>query len=348
MGNIIRYGAVNTKIKAMQGKLLTEEQYKKLISANSYEECIRILKEETNYSELFQGIPADSMRRGHFEVILKRYHIKKLYKLSHYFNGEYKKLIKILFMRYEIEDIKVIIRSKYVNRSREDIEDMLTFKSPLTTIDYDYLLSSNSAEEVIQRLKGTIYYRHIKELEDRIRNEGLFRLENNLDFAYYSSLRKFIKKLNNEDKKIISDITGFEADLLNVTAIYRGRKYYDMSPEEMYNYTIYDYYKLNPEILKKMCYVKNFNEYYEILKDLPYKQIIPMNENSDFLIEAYERASLKKFLSKYLASSKQNISIVISYFYLLQIEIQNIVSIVENKRYDSHNNEMNKFITTAL
>lgn len=348
MSNIIRYGAINTKIKAMQGHFLNKEQYNKLLSANSFAECIRILKEETHYNEALEGIPAESIRRGQFEIILKRYHIQKLYKLSHYFNGEYKRLIKILFMRYEIEDIKVIIRAKFVGRSREEIEDMLAFKNPLTTVDYDYLLSSNSAEEVIERLKGSAYYKHTKYFQAKISNEGLFRLENNLDFTYYITLRKFIKKLDKTDRKIISDITGFEADLLNITAIYRGKKYYNISPEELFNYAIYDNYKLKLDILKKLCYAKSVDEYYDILKDLPYRQIIPMKNNSDFLIEAYERASFKKFLDSYMRAANLDISMVISYFNLLHIEIKNIVSIVENKRYNAENTEMIKFLTTAL
>lgn len=348
MGNVIRYGAVNTKIKSMKSSFLTKEQFRKLINTSSFEDAIRFLKDETDYRELFEGITADSIHRGRFEVILKRYHIASLYKLSHYFSGEYKKLIQIFFMRYEIEDLKVIIRSKYVNRPRAEIEDMLAYKNPLNTIDYDYLLSAKDISDLIRRLKDSIYYKHINTYEQKINNEGLFRIENNLDILFHSTLRKFIKKLNPEDNKVISDIIGFEADMLNITAIYRGRKYYNISPEEMYNYTIYDYYKLKPEMIKKLCYSKDMNEYFEILKDLPYKQIIPMNDNEDFLIEVYERASFKKFLEKYMSAFELNISVVIAFINLLHIEIKNIVSIVENKRYGAGNTGLIEFLNTAL
>ena len=97
-------------------------------------------------------------------------------------------------MRYEIEDIKVIIRGKFVGRAKEEIEEMLAFKNPLNTVDYDYLLSATSAEEVIERLKDTPYYKHTKYFQSKISHEGLFRLENNLDFTYYIILRKFIMK----------------------------------------------------------------------------------------------------------------------------------------------------------
>ena len=348
MGNIIRYGAVNTKIKAMKSSFLTEEQYQKLINTNSFEEAIRFLKEETDYSELFQGISADSIHRGQFEIILKRYHIERLYKLSHYFSGDYKKLIKILFMRYEIEDLKVILRSKYVNRSKAEIEDMLAYKNLLNTVDYDYLLSASDIHELIERLKDSIYYKHIKPFEQTINKEGLFIIENNLDILFHSTLRKFIKKLDPEDMKAISDIIGFEADMLNITAIYRGRKYYNLSSEEIYNYTIYDYYKLKPEIIKKLCYAKDMDEYFDILKDLPYKQIIPMNDNEDFLIEVYERASFKKFLDKYMAKFQLNISVLMAFVNLLNIEIKNIVSIVENKKYGAGDTGLIKYLNMSL
>ncbi len=348
MGNIVKYGAVNTKIKAMKGKFLTIDQYKKLLTASSFEDAIRLLKEDTSYKEILQGLSTENITRGQFEVILKRNLIKKLYNLSYYFSGEYKRLIKILFMKYEIEDLKIIIRSKYVQRSRDEIQAMLAFKNPFNIIDYDYLLSSRTVEELLERLKDTVYYKYIKGFKNEINNEGLFRMENNLDISYYGTLRKFVKKLNKEDRKVISDIVGFEADLLNITAIYRGRKYYNISSEVMYNYTIFDYFKLKPEIIKELCYSKTMDEYFDILKDLPYKQIIPMNHNEDFLIEVYERASFKKFLEGYMASAKLNISVVVSYFHLLHIEVQNIISIVEDKRYDAGNTELINFLNTSL
>ena len=271
-----------------------------------------------------------------------------MYKLSHYFSGAYKKLIKILFMRYEIEDLKVILRSKYVNRSKSEIEDMLAYKNLLNTVDYDYLLSASDIHELIARLKDSIYYKHIKPFEQTINTEGLFMIENNLDILFHSTLRKFIKKLDPEDMKSISDIIGFEADMLNITAIYRGRKYYNLSPEEIYNYTIYDYYKLKPEIIKKLCYAKDMDEYFDILKDLPYKQIIPMNDNEDFLIEIYERASFKKFLDKYMTKFQLNISVLMAFVNLLNIEIRNIVSIVENKKYGAGDTGLIKYLNMSL
>ena len=87
------------------------------------------------------------------EIILHKYYINIYSKFINYFDGEYRKLIKVFFLRWEIEDLKVIIRGKYLGRSKEEIENKLIARSPLNTINYDYLLALKNVEASCRRIK---------------------------------------------------------------------------------------------------------------------------------------------------------------------------------------------------
>src|SRR5665647_782339 len=115
MNSITRYAAVNTKIRALEGQFLSDEDYKVLLSKNSIQDIVRFLK-QTNYQKAFINIDETSIHRGQLEGILKRYAIDEFTRLSHYFQGQYSKFLKVLFMRFEIEDLKVLIRAIYTDR----------------------------------------------------------------------------------------------------------------------------------------------------------------------------------------------------------------------------------------
>lgn len=346
MGSIVKFTAVNSKVKALKGKMLKDDEYLELLQCKGFKEALRVLKENTCYGELLEDYNLDKIHRGEIEVILDRYYTVVYNKFVNYFSGEYRKLIKNLFLRWEIEDLKVIIRGKYIGHSNETIQNNLIARSSLNTIDYDYIISSKSIEELVERLKGSIYYDGIKNLVVDVNKKGLFRIETELDFIYFSTLRKQLKKLDKENREIVEQIMGMEADLSNLTYIYRGKKFYDITPEELFNYTIYDGFKLSEEKIKKLCYANSIEELQSILENTPYGWIYQVDNSIE--IEKREKEFQKKYFSKYIRENRTNFSMVMSYLILYKIEIRDIISIVEQKRYDLDISQGAKYVSVIL
>lgn len=344
MSSVIRYSAINTKIRALEGKMLTDRQYIELMECKSYKEAILYLKNETFYAEAFKGYDAEKINRGFLEFILKRNCINGFTKLSNYLVGDYKKFLKIFLMRFEIEDLKVIIRGKYIGKRSEKIKEHLIYKGRLNYVDYEKIIDSKSVEEVVQRLKDTPYYNYLSPVVSYVKGEGLFRIEMALDFVYFSSIRKFVDKIPKEDRREIKKIIGIEADLLNLQWIFRGKIYYNLPPEILFNYTIYDGYKLKSSDIKELCYVKDEEQFYEVLNKFKYKNIFIKGEN-EYLMEKEIIAYLKGVFQKSKRENKLNIGFMLAYIKLMIIEVRNIISIVENKRYNIQNEEALKYVS---
>jgi len=347
MGSVLKYAAINTKVKALEGKMLKKDQYTALMECKNYHEAIKFLKDNTSYREELAALNIEEIHRGQLELVLKKGYINNFYKLGHYFSGEYKKLFKILFMRFEIEDLKVIIRGKFIGREKEQIIPYLTYESPLNNVDYYELVTAKNLEGVVERLKDTPYYKYVSPLVSSVKEEGLFRMEMTLDFVYFSFLRKSLKKVDKEDREILERLNGIYADLLNIQWIYRGFKYYNLKPEELFNYTLYDGYKLKGEEIRKLCYVKNLDEFYQAIEQLPYREVFINSKGRDYLVEKEILSCLKKMYEKAEKTNQLNISIVISYLELLLLEIRDITSIVENKRYNIQKTEGIRYITAT-
>ncbi|WP_097027546.1 V-type ATPase subunit [Clostridium peptidivorans] len=344
MGSVANFAAVNTKAKALKGKLLTKEQYDELINAKDYVQALSYLKENTNYKEVLKDYNVQDLHRGQLEKILKKYYTKIFYKLSHYFKGDYKNLIKVLFMKLEIEDLKVILRGKYIGREKEDIESLMTYKSPLSEINYDTLISARSIEEAIETLKDTKYYNHIFPLLNSIKEGGMFRIEMSLDFSYFSELRKIEEKVHKESRGILKNIIGVYSDLLNIQWIFRGKKYYNIAPEILLNYTIYDGYRLHLKDLKNLCYSKSIEELFSLIKYSPYVEIFGEGKKDDYLVVGDILRYMKSLYLKYAKENSMDVSVVVSYLELVFLEIKYIVSIVEGKRYSLSSEEIYRYI----
>lgn len=347
MGDAIRFAAVNSKVKSLEGKLLDESDYMNLIQCRSLCDVLKYLKEETAYSEVLKDYDVEQLHRGKLEIILKKSFVQKLNRLRHYFYGDYRKLFSIMFMKYEIEDLKVILRGKYIGREREYISSLITYESPLNSMDYSELLNARDVEDFVDKLKDTKYHKFLKPLMPYVQQEGLFRLETTLDFAYFSTLRKYVKRLDKESMEIMKKITGTYADMLNIEWIIRGKTYYGLSPEELFNYTIYDGYHLKREILKKMCYAKNQEELGEIARDTEYAGMFEGMEG-EHLMGKQMLTCLRGMFNKYRRENRLDVSVVISYLELLSIEIRDITSIVENKRYGIESEKTLSYLTLNL
>jgi V/A-type H+/Na+-transporting ATPase subunit C len=345
MGSVVRFSAVNAKVRALEGRMLDSNQIMKLLDCKSFKESLHFLNEHTNYREVLKNYNIEDLHRGQLELILKRDYIKKFDKFVHYFNSYYKELLKILFIRFEIEDIKVIIRGKFIKKSPTELNSLVTYQSSLSSISYEELIKADSLENVISKLKDTMYYRHIANLSRDIYKEGFFRFETELDFVYFMHLRDFVKKLNKEDRIILEEINGIQVDLINLQWIFRAKKYYELSPEVILSYTIYDGYRLNKDNLKELSYSKSVNDFYDMLEGMHYGNIFRSAENQEYLLEREILSYLKKMFLKYKREYRTNISVLIAFLELSYLEMRDIITIVENKRYSVKYDESLKYIT---
>ncbi|MGH4051012.1 MAG: V-type ATPase subunit [Clostridium sp.] len=346
MGSIVEFSAINSKIKALIGKMLSQDQYIKLLNCKDFISTVKVLKDETSYSELLRDCNLDKLHRSNLENILHKHYISTYNTFIKYFSGEYRKLIKVLFLRWEIEDLKVIIRGKYLNRSSEEINSRLIARSSLNTINYDYLLAFKNVEEVIDGLKGSIYYKYLKNLAKDISEKGLFRIETELDFVYFTSIRSELKHLNTENKEVVQNIIGMGVDILNLGWIYRGKTFYKISPEELFNYTIYNGHKLSKQTIRKLCYVRDMADFRDLIENTPYAYIYEKDDS--IIIEKHEREFRKIYFKKIIKENKNNISLVMSFFMIYRIEISDIISIIEQKRYSIDIKEGTKYISLTL
>ncbi|WP_315115135.1 V-type ATPase subunit [uncultured Clostridium sp.] len=348
MGSITRYAAINSKLKAMERRFLTKEQYKKIIKSANYEETISYIKDETLYGKIINSYNLEKVDEENIQYILTKDYIKNFHSISSFFNGEYKKLFNIIFMKFQFEDLILILRGKYTGRKYTDENSLITYDSPLNKMNFEKIISSKDINEAISMLKDNRCYKYLHGGLDPLDEEFLFRLEVSLDYIYYVELMKALDNVDKEDKAIINKIIGSYIDLLNIQFIYRAKKYYKLSSEEILNHTIPNGFNININKLKRLCYHKNLEELQDILSDTKYKDLFKYGVEEDYLTEKYISSYIKKMLLKYKKEHKNNIGTVIAYLELSLFEIKDIISLLEAKRYCIKDEELLSYISFTI
>lgn len=339
MGSASKFSALNTKLQAMNAKLLKPEEYETLLGFSTEKEIGNYLKHNTRYSEILSEYSIDKIRRWEFELVLKKEMLIELEKLSNYLGTDYKKFLDIWFLRAEVEDIKLILRAISRKEDLMELPQHFVHSKKREFISFEKLLSKNNLFDLVEEFKGTIYeeaFRSITEDDLKLRE---FHAEMNLDAVYFRELRKSVEKLSKEDRSIVENIIGINIDLINIQWIYRAKRYYNLMDEEIFNYTLSGGLKLNFKKIKKLIYSEDCSE--QIIAHLN-KYGFKLKSSDDKYLQVAINRYLLALIKKLDKKNPMTITKFIRYSHDVEFEASDIVTILEGIRYS--NKEIRKLL----
>ncbi|MCT4597779.1 MAG: V-type ATPase subunit [Vallitalea sp.] len=336
-----KYSHLSTKIRAMKGSMLSQDDYEQLLSKNSVLDAVTYLKNNTYYSKVLQELNENDVHRGEVETLLYKSIIYDALKIGRYLKGNKKSIFRYIYRRQEIEDIKKMLRTLQMGASIDLIDRQLFFVSKYSVIDFDKLFNAKDIRSFVNGLKGTNFYGILNPLVIDNNKIDLFSAEMALDMYNYKKLIAGLDLVKGIDKKIAKNIIGLEADLRNIMWIYRGKNYYNISKEILYSYHIEYSYKLSKKDLRNLINASNVEEIIDILKKTLYNDILSSDEHYwekefyEYILDVHDKnMSLNPF----------SIAPILGYMFAKEVEIMNITTIIEGIRYSINPNKIKKFV----
>jgi len=334
MPDIKKYAAINTKIKYLEGQLLTDEDYENLLNKENVEDIMQFLKEKPVYGELLNDdIDETSHNLAEFELLLLKNIVRHYEQIILYFSGIYKKLLKSFLCRFEISDIKLLIKTAIKGEDVQSVSHSLIAFTKHATVDFNKLLQSKSLEDLIENMSQTPYYNILKPFLEESTDRQLFYMEMTLDQYYFRKLTSFIPKLEPEDRRILRKFIGSYIDLYNLQWIYRAKKLFNILPEEIYNYSLPRGYRFNEDAIKELCYLNGSNELIDKILNSKYGFLVDNIETREIYMERRSKRFLYFLLLRYKKKEQFNIMELMIYLHLLEYEMRDIISIIESHKY---------------
>jgi len=205
------YAYTNTRIKAMKAKLLKKEEYQKFLKM-SLAEIARYLQ-ETEYNKEITELGVKFSGINLIEYGLNKNLENTFAKILGFALLQPKEQVGLYLRRYDIANIKTILRGKFSKATNEKINNELIASGEFSRAFLENVIrESSNADEAIEHFKGTEYYSILKTFSN-----DLTKLEDELDKLYYTIA------LSNAEKEL-KDFIRVEIAVKNALNRLRGKK----------------------------------------------------------------------------------------------------------------------------
>jgi V/A-type H+-transporting ATPase subunit C len=339
-----KYGFINAKLRARLTRLLDDRLIDQVIDAPTLDDALLLLR-ETPFSDIEQVYK----RSGDLKAVdleLFKHEIKLYQDLKRYLHREVLDVVQALVLHTEIENVKNAVRLFFDRsvRGRDiDVSSQFLLTQKIEhPMDVQRIAHAEDMGKVVQLLSQSPYGDILRTFRVFIEKEqSLFRFEIALDRYYYNNLIAKIQSLKNRDRKIALRIVGIEIDLLNVNWIIRFRNFYDLSRDDVLDFTIPHGHSIDEHALMEVYASENITRILKnlIMKRYPSLAVFLSYEASDaysriLLIEQVLDQILLVEVKKMLSGYPFSIGTVLAYVILQRRDIRRIGTALHAKQYN--------------
>jgi V/A-type H+-transporting ATPase subunit C len=334
------YGYVNARIRAMKSRLLDRHTLEELIFQPDLDSLISSL-EKTPYKEdiieakvLYQGVLC-------IEFALRKNFTRTFRKILDFVrNSDAERYIRIFLHRWDVQNIKTILRGKNIHVTNDEILDCLVPAGELDEVTLTELVKQPDVRAVIDLLAtwGIVYAKPLTENFPVYSEKGdLSILECALDkYYFFEALETVsIKSYNNT---LIRDLLATEIDVVNIKTILRMIRD-NVDSAEAQEFLIEGGKELPLDILYQLIAMHSIEEVIKKLEQTPYRFLADVPEGA---IKTKKISVIEKQLEKFLirkgvsafSGDPLSVASVIGYFWAKYNEITNIRIISRCKTVD--------------
>lgn len=318
MDKMTIHAAAVAKIHAMRKDLLHEEDYQELLEQ---EQPMAWIKNRMNLDSQIQNVQE-------LESELQKRSQVAISKIYHFYHLAYRKFFQAILMRFEIEWIKGALR-RIENHDRSVFAERTILPTLFSHFDPQKLVDAKTLAELKDAISYKPYLRILSQL-DGLEDSRIFHIEMSLDKLYFKAVSDAMKRLGTIDQKIVEDVAGFNIDLLNLHWMLRAKQIYKISPEEIFNYTLYKGKKYTMNDLQRMAYL-SVQELTNKIQQGPYAEVFlgsEINRELDIEVAIYQKT--KPLETRF----PNSIATLLCFLHDLEYQMQDIAMIIEAKSYD--------------
>lgn len=246
------------------------------------------------------------------------------------------------YMRFEVVNLKRIIRGKYSGIPDLQIVESLIPMKPYRVESYEEIVDETALEGVIRCLEGTPYARLATRLELSEKYNALWPLEITLNHIYANAVFKSLEDLPQEDRGLVRKIVKSEADVENFLVAAKQRSVRDKvyRPEEMFPAT----YEIGLEKLREAIDASDIRTVIQRL-DAPYIEILaPLYQGDVALIRSRLRRYISNAAMKGRTANDFGFNTVMAYLVFSEMEKDDLVGIAWGKSQQVSSEDILKYL----
>ncbi|MDP2300392.1 MAG: ATP synthase A1 subunit C [Coriobacteriia bacterium] len=329
------YGYSNARIRGMRSRLLKQAFFDDLMMAPDIGAVIHKIM-DTEYGPDMEDRILHGRTAAQVDEALKDNMVRTFARVMSVSNDEARRLLTTLLGRWDLFNIKTIIRGKHMSFPDEVIIDSLITVGQLTQVDAEELAKQESVKSVVDTLAtwGLPFAVPLREvLPDYNENADLSVLELALDRYYYEWAVKRLKG-RRANSRLARTFLSIQVDTLNLLTCLRLLSS-DLPPEDVLRFFLPGGDRVTEELFASLSAMSDVDEVFQRLKRTPFGSIleqVAITYIEKGSISVFERALEDYLFRKAFATSKGDplgIGISISYLWAKANEVTNMRIVVK-------------------
>lgn len=334
------YGYANARVRAMMARLLDEQVYRQILEAPDYHSAIGVL-EDTEYAKDVEEAVLEGINPTNIDRALTKNLIRNFDRIKHFISGRPHELIEVLLSRWDLYNVKTILRGKRALVPSIEIERNLV---PIGFLDMTVLgeiirqpdLRSALDAMVVFSMEWPIPYgRAISaSLAEFLHEHDLSIVETALDQLHY---RHVISKVKGKDVNsvLVRKVISMEIDVINILNLLRLCGL-ELEKERASGYFIPEGTLARDEFLRILFLGQPEQVAQEIMRVLPqYREPVSLGMRSfdekgeSAVLDELEKHVIRTCIN--LTRDPLGIGVIIKYMWLKYLEVLNLRIIIRGK-----------------
>jgi len=329
------------KSHSLMADLLTPEQMRTLAQQETLEGFVEKLA-ETSYGRISTETDGDvsmALEKVFYQKFIER--MMGIVDLAPTNIGDF--LQSYYYLRFEVINLKRIIRGKYSGLPTSKIIESLIPITPYRVESYEEIVGAETFQDAVRRLEGTQYEPLVSSLELSEKYDALWPVEITLNYLSARVIFKSLERLPQSDRGLVRRIVQAEADVENflVAAKQRSSRESAHSPEEMFPAT----FRIGLDILSEVMTADDLRTVIQRLNP-PYNEILaPLYEGDVALIRSRLRQHVYDLARRGRATNDFGFNVVMAYLVFSEIEKADLVGIAWGKTQGIAAEDILKYLT---
>ncbi|MHB1341219.1 MAG: ATP synthase A1 subunit C [Coriobacteriia bacterium] len=329
------YGYSNARVRGMRSRLLKGSFFDAMMHAKELPGVIQSLM-ETEYRADLEERLLHGHTTGQIDLALKDNMVRTFRKVMTLSNDEARNLLTTLLGRWDLFNIKTVIRGKHMTLSSEEIVDSMVAAGQLESIDLEELSKQPTVKSVVDTLAtwGMPFAVPLRAaMPEYIESSNLAVLELALD-KYYFEWASARLKGRNRNKALTRKFLGTQIDTINLLTCIRLLNA-DLGDQVPLRFFLPGGLSVSEALFSDLAMKSDVDEVYDRLKRTPYGR--PVEEVAVKYVESGSVSVFERALEDYMMrrafavgrGEPLGVGVIVSYLWMKTNEVTNLRIIVK-------------------
>ena len=329
--------AMVAKVHALYGSRLRGEDYEKLLQSKAVADVAAYLKNETGYGEILGEVKEELIHRGQLESLVRRRNLNSCMSLLHYSYDD-KFFFDLYMMENEIRQLLLALRLLNAKSMDRYIVALPVYLSRYLSFDLFTLARARTYDDLLDMVSHSPYYAILTRFRPISADKyvDIPGCERALEELYYkTALERVDKSYTGGTRDALRQLLYSKIDYHNLMVAVRLKRYFHFPAQRVREAMIQIKTDLNPTLA--------FDDILNAREDAEVAEAI----HNAYLTRRFKLAgdsalsdlsvglnrSEKNLYHRLFRFSTKPVIVVLSYMFMLEIEVGNIVNIIEGIRY---------------